>query len=91
MAKSTIKFGTSFTYLCYECKPYSNTKNAEDFGIDIYEDGKYICSCPGMNRNGLDCKALRKEFKMNGINVDPWAHYNEKKYGAFWRDLYNGL
>ena len=91
MTTTAINFGKSFEYMGYECKPYTNTEDVEDYGVDIYENGEYICTCPQMTQDTINCDTIREEFKMNGINVDPWEHWNEKNYGKNWRDLYNGL
>ena len=88
---TTINFGKSFEFCGFECKPYNNTENAEDFGLDIYENGEYLCTCPQMTAETINCESLRNEFKNNDINIDPWARWNEKQYGKNWRDLYNGL
>lgn len=91
MATTNITFGKSFEYLGYECKPFINNDFAEDFGLDIYDNGQYLMTCPEMTQESISYESLRKEFKLNGIQDNLWERYNEKQFGKNWRDIYNGL
>ncbi len=89
---NNIVFGETFEFLGFECKPYENKENTEDWGIDIYDKGNYVCTCQGLTRDSLTLESLEHEFKLAGItNINVLERWNTSNFGENWRGIYNGL
>lgn len=89
--KTRIIYGKPVHFLGYDFRPYKNTEIAEDFGLDVYENGKYLFTIPTANETSINYNRISSEFKVAGYDGHLWERQNEAKFGKDWRLLYNGL